>query len=101
MCVCVCVWEVLDVYCETYNLNNESTTGADASVEALKLYDMKLLTLAYLIPISIKLQKWEWSTVTVAKKDIKSSKSIKINGCFADSQVQLCSSFLTLAGTNS
>ncbi len=27
-------------------LNNESTVGADASVEALKLYDMKLLTLA-------------------------------------------------------
>ncbi len=25
---------------------NESTAGADASVEALKLYDMKLLTLA-------------------------------------------------------
>ena len=28
--------------------NNGSTVGADASVEALKLYDMKLLTLAYL-----------------------------------------------------
>ncbi len=28
-------------------VSNESTTGADASVEALKLYDMKLLTLAY------------------------------------------------------
>ncbi len=27
---------------------NESTAGADASVEALNLYDMKLLTLAYL-----------------------------------------------------
>ena len=27
---------------------NESTAGADTSVEALKLYDMKLLTLAYL-----------------------------------------------------
>ncbi len=29
-------------------INNESTAGADASVEALKLFDMKLLTLAYL-----------------------------------------------------
>ncbi len=28
--------------------NNGSTVGADASVEALKVYDMKLLTLAYL-----------------------------------------------------
>ncbi len=28
--------------------DNESTAGADASVEALKLYDVKLLTLAYL-----------------------------------------------------
>ena len=28
------------------------TTGADASVEALKLYDMKLLTLAYLSLLS-------------------------------------------------
>ncbi len=28
--------------------SDESTAGADASVEALKLYDMKLLTLAYL-----------------------------------------------------
>ncbi len=28
-------------------VSNESTAGADASVEALKLYDMKLLTLAY------------------------------------------------------
>ncbi len=27
---------------------NESTAGADASVKSLKLYDMKLLTLAYL-----------------------------------------------------
>ncbi len=27
---------------------NESTAGADASVEALKVYDMNLLTLAYL-----------------------------------------------------
>ncbi len=27
---------------------NESTAGADASVEALKLYDIKLHTLAYL-----------------------------------------------------
>ncbi len=32
---------------------NESTAGADASVEALKLYDMKLLTLAYLAQLSI------------------------------------------------
>ncbi len=29
-------------------INIESTAGADASVKALKLYDMKLLTLAYL-----------------------------------------------------
>ncbi len=28
--------------------STRSTVGADASVEALKLYDMKLLTLAYL-----------------------------------------------------
>ncbi len=31
-----------------FNTSTESTAGADASVEALKLYDMKLLTLAYL-----------------------------------------------------
>ncbi len=31
-----------------YNNYNESTAGADASVKSLKLYDMKLLTLAYL-----------------------------------------------------
>ncbi len=29
-------------------VTNESTAGADASVEALKLYDMKLFTLVYL-----------------------------------------------------
>ncbi len=41
--MCVCVQFTYD----SAN-NNESTTGADASVEALKLYHMKL-TLAYSI----------------------------------------------------
>ena len=36
-----------DVCMHSQCYNNESTTGADASVEVLKLYDMKLLTLAY------------------------------------------------------
>ena len=49
--------------------NNESTAGADASVEALKLYDIKLLTLAYLalhasslapsISYNVHCKKWE------------------------------------------
>ncbi len=34
------------IYCARQLHKNESTTGADASVEALKLYHMKL-TLAY------------------------------------------------------
>ncbi len=38
--------------CTKQPLINESTTGADASVEALKLYHMKL-TLAYSIAYSI------------------------------------------------
>ncbi len=46
--------------------SRSSTAGADASVEALKLYDMKLLTL---VDLALDL-------VIVAKKDTKSSKSI-------------------------
>ncbi len=40
----------LHVHVSTWGeyLKKLSTAGADASVEALKLYDMKLLTLAYL-----------------------------------------------------
>ncbi len=48
------------------SMKNESTAGADASVEAQKLYDMKLLTLANLALLgrssSLDLyivQKWE------------------------------------------
>ncbi len=44
MCVCVCV-SVCGVC--VHHRYNESTAGADASVEALKLYHMKL-TLALL-----------------------------------------------------
>ncbi len=42
-------------------LQNESTAGADTSVEALKLYDMKLLDLAYNEKVGI-----------VAKRDAES-----------------------------
>ncbi len=35
-----------ELKCIRMDQNNESTAGTDASVEALKLYDMKLLTLA-------------------------------------------------------
>ncbi len=59
---------------------DESTTGADASVEALKLYHMKL-TLAYssllaLLAIVTNLpeyKKWEMIAVIVAKKSSKSA----------------------------
>ncbi len=37
----------------------------------------------------------------VAKKDTKSSKSIKLMAAAENSEVQLCSSFLTLVATNS
>ncbi len=56
--------------------NNESTTGADASVEALKLYHMKL-TLAYSSLVALhasdsnslpEYKKWEMIAVIVAKK---------------------------------
>ncbi len=49
---------------------NESAAGADASVEAPNLYDMKLLDLATLV------QKVGNDRMIVAKKDTKSSKSI-------------------------
>ncbi len=38
----------LNINGDSQATSDESTAGADASVEALKLYDMKLLTLAYL-----------------------------------------------------
>ena len=58
--------------------NNESTTGADASVEVLKLYHMKL-TLAYRLTCSAsdsslpEYKKWEMIAVIVAKKSSKST----------------------------
>ncbi len=58
---------------------NESTTGADASVEALKLYHMKL-TLAYSSLLALHDSdslvidnKWEMIAVIVAKKSSKST----------------------------
>ena len=39
---------LLNINGDSQATSDESTAGADASVEALKLYDMKLLTLAYL-----------------------------------------------------
>ncbi len=58
------------------NTYNESTTGADASVEALKLYHMKL-TLAYSIVAYLlslpEYKKWETIAVIVAKKRSKST----------------------------
>ncbi len=51
---------------------NESTTGADASVEALKLYHMKL-TLAYSSLLAREYKKWEMIAVIVAKKSSKST----------------------------
>ncbi len=62
---------------------NESTTGADASVEALKLYHMKLTlaysSLMYLLSLHAsdsslaEYKKWEMITVIVAKKSSKST----------------------------
>ncbi len=59
---------------------NESTTGADASVEALKLYHMKL-TLAYSTCSASdsslpEYKKWEMIVVIVAKKSSKSTNGL-------------------------
>ncbi len=64
--------------CERFwnHIRNESTTGADASVEALKLYHMKLtLGLAYSVlcmhasDSSLpEYKKWEMIAVIVAKR---------------------------------
>ncbi len=60
---------------------NESTTGADASVEALKLYHMKI-TLAYSSLLALhttdsnslpEYKKWKMIAVIVAKKSSKST----------------------------
>ncbi len=67
----VCVFVCLSVWAATAAEINESTTGADASVEALKLYHMKL-TLAYSslhasdssLP---EYKKWEMIALIVAK----------------------------------
>ncbi len=67
---------------------NESTTGADASVEALKLYHMKL-TLAYSsftcsasnssLP---EYKKWEMIAVIVAKKVLNPQMGVPVcNDC--------------------
>ncbi len=70
---------------------NESTTGADASVEALKLYHMKL-TLAYSSLLALLAldssshctKNGKLSTVIVAKRSSKSINGrarLKSNGC--------------------
>ncbi len=48
-CMSYVLGQHIDNYTQCcFSINNESTAGADASVEVLKLYDIKLLTLAYL-----------------------------------------------------
>ena len=58
--------------CTLNHTINESTTGADASVEALKLYHMKL-TLAYNSLLAREYKKWEMIAVIFAKKSSKST----------------------------
>ncbi len=71
---------------------NESTTGADASVEALKLYHMKLTlaysSLMYLLSLHAsdsslpEYKKWEMITVIVAKKVLNPQMGVPVcNDC--------------------
>ncbi len=66
-------------------MQNESTTGADASVEALKLYHMKL-TLAYSSLLALhasdsslpEYKKWEMIAVVVAKKVLNPQMDVPV-----------------------
>ncbi len=70
--------------------DNESTTGADASAEALKLYHMKL-TLAYSSLLALhasdsnslpEYKKWEMIAVIVAKKVLNPQMGVPVcNDC--------------------